>query len=185
MTQQITGPARGTAATQDPAATPISYEMAEFLRFLSVRDALPGDTVFTLDELRQEIADFTVAATAGEDRHDRVADGLRRLADFIQSHPELPLPMYPAFQHCVHADIVEDGVRTGDKDDEAGIAEVQQIADALGLPVEVSAGGHRSVSTAFGAVAYGVFYVPQASTLEYRARTSYEHNVQLDGGESR
>jgi hypothetical protein len=111
-------------------------------------------------------------------RHEQVANGLRQLADFIATHPDFPIPAYPTFQHCVES-------RTTDKQkaDEAGVATIQKIAAALGVPAEIGGGGHHLVHTTFGVVGYSAFYVPDASYSAHLARTSYERNVQLGGGE--
>lgn len=113
-------------------------------------------------------------------RHEQVAAGLREMADFIATHPDFPIPAYPTFQHCVEA-------RTTDeqKADEAGVAAIQKIAAVLGVPAEIGGGGHHLVRTTFGAVSYTAFYVPSASYSAHLARTSYERNVQLEGGEQR
>lgn len=118
-------------------------------------------------------------------RHEQIAAGLHQLADFITAHPDMPLPRYPRFNHCERGDVLDNGVATGEKDDKAGAVAIQRIAAALGLPVAVSPNGHHGVRARFGAVAYEAFFVPTESMREYHARTSYEDNVQAEGGESR
>jgi hypothetical protein len=126
------------------------------------------------------IAPTTDATPAEPTRHEQIAAGLRQLADFIQAHPDFPVPAYPTIQHCVGSKTAD-----GQKNDEVGVATVRQIAAALGVPAEVGGGGHHVVHAAFGVVGYTAFYVPDASYSAHLARTSYERNVQLEGGESR
>lgn len=114
-------------------------------------------------------------------RHDQIAAGLRELADFIQTHPDLPLPTYPTLQHCVRSEDAD-----GQKSDEVGVATIQRIAAAMGVQAEViGRARHHVMHAQFGAVGYDAFYVPDASYREHTARTSYEHNVQPEGGEPR
>jgi hypothetical protein len=83
--------------------------------------------------------------------------GLRELADWYEQHPDVPLPLYPSFIHCVHSD-----------DDQAGTAELAAVAEALAVE-QSTHGGHPAAERVFGAVEFRVYYVPRVDAAEYQA----------------
>jgi hypothetical protein len=80
-------------------------------------------------------------------RRAEVIAGLRALADFIEQHPDFPLPTYPEFMHC-----------SGAQFDAEGAAEVRQIAEILDAPLTMN-GGSANTERMFGALRYRAFYV--------------------------
>ena len=91
--------------------------------------------------------------------------GLRELADWYAAHPDMPMPAYPGFRHCVLGD-----------DDAAGVAEVERIAEQLGMTATRD-GNSASVKRQFGGVAFEAFYVSRARSASYAALTSYRGSV--------
>jgi hypothetical protein len=83
-----------------------------------------------------------------DEKRANVIAGLRALADFIEQHPDFPLPMFPEFVHCAMA-----------HEDEAGVAEVRQIAAALGAEMTVDPEGDADVTFHFDGLRYRAFYV--------------------------
>lgn len=102
-------------------------------------------------------------------RHEQIAAGLRELADFIQTHPDLPIPDYPAVTCAIGSET----------DDESGLAQVTAAAAILGT--EVSS---RSTVRYFGPVEYRVSHATRDRMARYNAAHSYEGAVQPEGGES-
>jgi hypothetical protein len=93
--------------------------------------------------------------------------GLRELADFYDSHPDIELPPYPQFSHCVLA-----------ADDATGTARDQDVAQALDADVEV--GAHVKAHRQFGAVRFDVYYVTRAAGRRHRAGATYLDQVEPD-----
>jgi len=82
--------------------------------------------------------------------HCRRADliaGLRELADFYEQHPDMPLPPYPDFRHCVLSN-----------DDDAGVAEVTTVAAQLGVEL-YDLDDRPSADRKFGSITFSAFYV--------------------------
>jgi hypothetical protein len=82
--------------------------------------------------------------------------GLRGLADFIEQHPDFPLPTFPEFAHCATA-----------RDDEAGVAEVRQISAALGAEMTVEPDGDARVTFHFAGLRYRAFYVSRDRSRQW------------------
>lgn len=95
--------------------------------------------------------------------------GLRELADFIAAHPEMPIPEYPAFTHCI-----------GPCPDADGLAVAQQLAEVLDVEPTVS-GGHTDVKRLFRGLEYRAFYITRDRMAAHTAEQSYTRNVQVDG----
>lgn len=102
-----------------------------------------------------------------ETRREDVITGLRELAQFLEDHPDMPIPYIPEFSHCVMA-----------TDDAAGVAEVEQIAAALG--VGIGSGSHPNACREFAGLKYRAFYVFHEDVCAWDALTSYSGSVQPD-----
>lgn len=109
------------------------------------------------------------ALDEANERRAQLVAGLRELAQFYVDHPEVPIPRFPDFAHCVNAD-----------NDEAGSAEVQAIAAALG--VELEHGVHIRARRRFGALQFNAYYVPREVARRHAASSSYYGVVEPDGG---
>lgn len=83
--------------------------------------------------------------------------GLRQLADWYEQHPEVPLPPYPDWRHCVLA-----------KDDTSGTAEVEAVAAALGADVKY--GKHVAADKDFPGIEFHAYYVTRERAADYVAR---------------
>lgn len=84
-------------------------------------------------------------------------DGLRELADWYEQHPDVPLPRYPDLLHSV-----------GGQDDAQGVAEVEQLAVALGT--EVKYGAHTGTERQFAGLRFRAYYIARESMAEYDRR---------------
>lgn len=103
-------------------------------------------------------------------RTDFIA-GLHALADFLDTHPELPVPPFQT-DVLIH-------IRGSDEEQRA---EVDRLADLLGVPVtdETSTGGHYIAVRAFGPVEYRCVAVPRAVLAAFQAAMSYANSVTPD-----
>jgi hypothetical protein len=111
----------------------------------------------TLDELNERRAELIA--------------GLRALAQFYFDHPEMPIPLYPDFSHCVMAG-----------DDDAGNDEVCQIAAILGS--EVDNDRNPSTQRTFAGLRYRAFYVRREAARRHAAFATYSGLVEPEGGGS-
>ena len=102
----------------------------------------------------------------------QVISGLRQLADFLEANPSVPVETYGYTLHQF----------TDRHREEARLAQVNAIAELLGVPVtdETDRGGHLYASRTFGRITYQVCHVPQRNREDFRARSSYENNIVLD-----
>jgi hypothetical protein len=102
---------------------------------------------------------------------DQFITGLRQLADFLDAHPDLPVPPYGT-TITVNAD-------SADID---GKAQVDAAAEQLGTPVhdDTAASGHYSTIRAFGRIGYDVVAISDASYARYLAHSSYWDSVTPD-----
>lgn len=108
------------------------------------------------------------------DSGDRAATvaGLRALADFLETHPEVPAPgrhdtSIMLFTRC-----------NTDTDEQACRAEVDRVAAALGV-TPVSRGNYVAARD-FGPISYQVVHIPAAAQRAHAARQSYVDVVQYD-----
>lgn len=83
--------------------------------------------------------------------------GLKELANWYATNPDVPLPRYPDFTHCVLAD-----------DDETGVRIVEQVAAALG--VEVQYGHHVGAERSFSGLRFRVYYVRREVAEDFALR---------------
>jgi hypothetical protein len=95
--------------------------------------------------------------------------GLRELADYLETHPRVPvcalgwdLNVFPQLP-------TEDLTR----------AEIDRIAAILGVPVsdETGRGGHYTVTRSFGLVSYRAICVPDRRAAAHQALMSYSGRV--------
>jgi hypothetical protein len=97
-------------------------------------------------------------STEGTSKREQIIEGLRALADFYEQHPDVPLPPFPGWNHCV----------LGNVGDEAGPAEVRVLAAALGSGVEERR-GHTITNAQFGAINFHAYYVSRERAEAYDA----------------
>jgi hypothetical protein len=84
--------------------------------------------------------------------------GLRELADFLEGHPDVPVP--PAYHEGVIHEFPD-----GETDAERR-AGVDRAAGAMGVPAAETRGGHYKASVRFGPVAYEVVAIPSERRAE-------------------
>lgn len=101
-----------------------------------------------------------------------VIDGLRRLATYLDEHPDVPVGFTP-----VSLEFAASGVRS----EEEARAEVDRVAALIGAATETSASGTYSASKCFGAATYRVYASSKASGRRVTAALSYLDNVTPDG----
>jgi hypothetical protein len=101
--------------------------------------------------------------------------GLRKLADYLENHPDLPVKEY-GFDLTVYAEADTDA---------AGRAEIDRIADILGVtPVDnTPVGGHYIAVKTFGRIAYRAVFIPPRACERYNAENSYRGNIVPGQGE--
>jgi hypothetical protein len=78
--------------------------------------------------------------------------GLRDLADFLEGHPDVPVP--PAW----HSQVIDE-FPDGDTDEQRR-AGVDRAAEAMRVPAAETRGGHYKASVHFGPVGYEVVAIP-------------------------
>ena len=90
---------------------------------------------------------------------------LRALADFLDQHSAVPVPLYG---ECItlHADSTEDGGRD----------QVNHVACLLGAAIidDTPGGGHYRAEREFGQISYGVVSIPDVQMAYRHALVSYE-----------
>ncbi|TDB97424.1 hypothetical protein E1267_39845 [Nonomuraea longispora] len=105
---------------------------------------------------------------------DRLITDLHGLADFLASHPELPVPKYGPVSIRVHPRYDTDAAT-----EEEAIAEVERIAALLGVPTRVEYGQHVACVD-FGTVAYEAILVTRAARDRRYAQDSYRDSISAD-----
>ncbi|GAA2136582.1 hypothetical protein [Actinomadura napierensis] len=104
-------------------------------------------------------------------RH-QVITGLRKLADFLEANPAVPVPEYgETFD-----------VFPRDCDDTCSAALVDDVAALLGVEADDDRplGGHYSASRSFGRITYRVVHIPDRRRRQHDAHMSYRDNIRLD-----
>jgi hypothetical protein len=107
-------------------------------------------------------------------RHQVITD-LRKLADFLEANPAVPVPEYgETFD-----------VFPRDWDDDCSAALVDDVAGLLGVQADDDRpiGGHYSASRSFGRITYRIVHIPDHRRREHAAHMSYRDNIRLDEGQ--
>jgi len=89
-----------------------------------------------------------------EGLHARLARSLREAADFIEAHPDLPVPGDAEIVYCIPA-----------ADDKSGDDEAWRIARILGT--QVTGDDSSETSLSFGPVSYAARYLSRDRMAEY------------------
>ncbi len=90
--------------------------------------------------------------------------GLRDLADYLASHPAVPVPLYGTEIHLC-ANSTDDG----------GCAQVDRFARQLNAAVEnrIAHSGHYEAVRSFGPVGYRMIAISDVRMASYYAETTY------------
>ncbi|WP_113705346.1 hypothetical protein [Nonomuraea lactucae] len=106
-----------------------------------------------------------------DDRTDLIT-GLRKLADFLTAHPEIPV-------HLPHVTLNQFPARGSDAE---MCAEVDKIAALLGAEISkpTNSYGHYSTGLSFGPVRYSFTAIPAAARARHDADDSYHGCIQPD-----
>jgi hypothetical protein len=103
-------------------------------------------------------------------------NGLRRLANFLEANPAVPVREYGHelvfhTRHCT---------------DDAQRHQVEAVASLLGVEVidNSDQGGRVYASRTFGRITYEICHMPQHSRDRIHARLSYENNIVLDADQA-
>src|SRR5216117_1173379 len=94
----------------------------------------------------------------GEARAELLAD-LHALATYLEDHPEIPIEPWDAR--------ISHSLGTNTADDAAGLAQVQRIADALGVELTVSGGTHHQATLKVGGASYQATYIDRQHMADY------------------
>lgn len=101
--------------------------------------------------------------------------GLRRLADFLAAHPDLPVPRY-GWQLSHFPDSSGDTVERADVDRVAAV-----LSQFGGRRIDDTGRGlHDKAFITFGRITYQVIRIPERRRELYDAQTSYARNITLD-----
>jgi hypothetical protein len=97
--------------------------------------------------------------------------GLRDLADYLATHPGVPVPQVGA-RILLHASPAEEG----------GRAQVDHIARQLNVTAtdETSPGGHYTATRRFGPVLYEAVSIPTLAMARHDARHSYDDCITVE-----
>jgi hypothetical protein len=104
---------------------------------------------------------------ADMDRRPRLIAGLRALAAYLETHPDVPAP------YSVEAHVFASG------SDDVKRAQVDQIAALIGTQIEADrlSHGHYSTRRAFGPVRYNAVAILDAARARYDALMTYRGSV--------
>jgi hypothetical protein len=104
----------------------------------------------------------------GPAERDAFIKGLRALARYLAAHPDIPVPAYD-----ININL------PADSDQDGGFAQVDQIAELLGVPVtdDTARDGHYQATKTFGPVQYTVVSIPVARMERHYAHMSYRDSV--------
>lgn len=100
--------------------------------------------------------------------------GLRGLAAFLDSHPQVPVPRYGPVRVSVYTNYDTDASTEAE-----AIAEVERIARLLGT-TPTAENGHHVAGKAFGRVRYEAILITRAAMDRRAARHSYCDAIALD-----
>jgi hypothetical protein len=106
---------------------------------------------------------------------DRLIAGLRRLVDFLDDHPDLPVNDWAQVSYSITAD---DTGMSADDIEAAKRAEVDRIAAVLGVTPTVRANGdHYIAALSFGPVTYQATAITDAHMARHMAASTYDGHV--------
>ena len=88
--------------------------------------------------------------------HARLAQSLREAAHYIETHPDLPIPLDVRIHYCIPAST-----------DKTGVDELHRIAAMLGT--QVTGGEIGETVLGFGPVRYSATYISQDHMAAYKA----------------
>jgi hypothetical protein len=90
--------------------------------------------------------------------------GLRDLADYLASHPAVPVPRYGTEIYLSAAST-----------DDGGCAQVRHFARQLGIPAptSISQSGHYEATRSFGPVGYRITAISDAAMARHYAADTY------------
>lgn len=93
----------------------------------------------------------------------QITDGLRQLADYLDTHPGIPLSPYGW-------DLL---VSTRCDNDTEGRAEIDRIAAILGVPADddTASRGHYTAARSFGPVRYFAYHIPAYQKARFTSDT--------------
>jgi hypothetical protein len=96
--------------------------------------------------------------------------GLRQLADYLDAHPDIPVPEHGWDLLAFARDKADDTV---------GRAETDHVAALLGVQVrdDTPTGGHYTAARSFGPVRYEFIHIPARQRALYYAHMSYADSV--------
>ncbi|GIH79813.1 hypothetical protein [Planobispora longispora] len=109
-----------------------------------------------------------------EARRNRLIADLRGLAEFLERHPEVPVPRYGSVRMSVYPLYDTDATTEAE-----AIIEVARIATLLGVPLRVEH-GHHVARADFGTVCYEAILITQAARDRRAAQDSYRDNISTD-----
>lgn len=90
--------------------------------------------------------------------------GLREMLDFLEAHPDVPMPYFASLERCVTIMGPGVGGEWGERPDEEGVGEVARVAGLLGVDVEGD-GPDVEASRKFGAATVpDLLHWPEAGT---------------------
>jgi hypothetical protein len=96
--------------------------------------------------------------------------GLHALADFLQAHPDLPVNCWAQISYSVTAG----GALGEDDSDTAKRAEVDRVAEILGVSPHTEADGEHYIAVKrFGPVTYQAAAITEAFMAAYDAASTY------------
>jgi len=98
--------------------------------------------------------------------HARLAQSLREMAHYVETHPDLPIPSTAEVHYCIPA-----------ADDKTGEDETYRIAGILGAKVTGDDISETQVS--FGPVSYRATYIARDWMAAYNAHMAPYHAAQI------
>ncbi len=99
----------------------------------------------------------------------KVINGLRQLADYLETHPDVPVAPFGW----------DLNIYTRRDSDAASRAEVDRIAAILGVPTtdRTPEGGHYTAHRSFGLISYTAVHIPAQRMAAHDALMSYRDCV--------
>jgi hypothetical protein len=149
--------------TATTGSRPIDLDEIEARR---QRAWLDGDQQATRELIANDVPDMLAHLRAAQPAGNAFTAALRELADYLDAHPDLPVPDYESGAE-VHISVLDGG------DDERR-AEVDRIAAVLGVPAHTTPAGAYLVRRTFGGrVRYSAAMVPAEYMARYNAEMTY------------